>query len=224
MRWKFWEKPEYYIEDEVKSKKKPETLASVAEKLLIRKMKRDPDDYGLTAAERIKNIGKPEEKSLVGQLKELKQTQDLLRQLGGESGGSWLKEIGKSFAEAIAPTIGEIIQSKASQLPANRPQLDVGQPEPEPKPQPQRTEQFEFTDLVQVMDFEPQDAIGQLAQLNPTWVEMLARSDYSSFISLLEKVPSAEATDKFLRELLTADRQKWVEALIDAAKMVVQGG
>ena len=69
MRWP-WSKEEEPVcleEAPLKSRKK-ETLSSVSEKLLVRKMKRDPDGFGIEVAMKKMGVSEKQSKSLSQEL------------------------------------------------------------------------------------------------------------------------------------------------------------
>lgn len=218
-----WKKTSDEIVFEEKPKKPKETLAQVADKILIRKMKRDPDGYGLQAAERIKNIGKEESKSLAAQLKELRETQRLLHELGSAEGsGSWLKELGIGVAQALAPHIGQVIQNlqnqpQRTQLPSfSVPQIEQGTQ----ASAQERTEKqtLPFAQLVGILDLEPHEAVAVLAEVNPQWVAFLSTQTYEGLVEILQQVPTTEETKPYIEQLLSKDRQKWLKAVIQEAR------
>lgn len=103
-----WNKTEQiYLEE--KPKRGRDTLTQTAEKIIQRKMKRDPDGYGLEAAERIKNISREEPKTVADFLRELKEYRAAMKEAGLDGGADKGQGLFAQLLEVL-PAIPQILE------------------------------------------------------------------------------------------------------------------
>lgn len=240
MNWRFWEtKPEYLEEGEERPKKAKETLKQTAEKLVQRKMKKDPEGYGLVASEKLLNMTKEESKSLASQLKDHRELQKTLQELGGGGGESWLKQLGEGIASAVAPYLGEIVQKIAAKQPqlqqgrqpqlGQQPALQQAQPEATPeeaeavREEPKADEVF-IPELERLLELEPEQAAARLQQLNPEWIRFLGTQTHEDLFALLQKLPRNQENEQYIEELLSEKRRSWLKELINECRKLIKTG
>lgn len=110
--------------------KKPESLHSLSEKIIMRQMKKDPE-FGLTIAQRVKNVAPIEhapEKSLQEQIAELRDLKEALGETFGEQ---------KDGAGGIAGMVRDLIGKEGIQLILGMIASQMQQPQTQQQPQPQ---------------------------------------------------------------------------------------
>lgn len=234
MRFPWQKQAEEYLEEEGKVRKK-ETLKDTATKIMQRQMKKD-QAYGLKASERILGVAeKDENKSLAAQLKEHRELQKTLQDLGGGGGQGWLKDIGAGMASAIMPYLGEILQNLTAKQPqpqlGQQPALQQAQPQVAPQEAPKAEEapetepetQFSLEHINSVLSLSPKQAVFRLKEYNPEWLTLIAEYDYESFIESVKLWQKTQLTEPLITELLSHNRREWVEGLISEAKQAVEG-
>jgi hypothetical protein len=217
MKLRFWQKePEYDYLPERKLRQR-ETLSQVSERILIKQMKKDPQ-YGLAMAEKVKGIGKAEDKSLLSQLEELRELKHALSDFGGEGQGSLLKDIITALPE-IVKVLPMVTQSQSMQqpMPQQIQQQEIRQIqqtkllEPEPK--------VSIHDLGSLLDTEPEDAIQILESVAPQWLTILREHDYDSLLDKIKPFAETETEIAGIVKRLSGDDGKvWLNRLIKLSK------
>ncbi len=230
MRWKFWEQPDFY--GEIPRAKRPrETLTQLSEKLIMKQMKADPN-YGLQIAEKVKKVAKVEDKSLLSQVKELRQIQTALRELGvgeEEQGSSMLMQILQALP-MVPQLLDQLRQSQAQQPQVQQP------PQPDQLTQPEQQQLTQPTDetipmpslaeLLPYLEEEPESVISMLKERQEAgdeqgklWLNLLSKSSYKQICQLLR--PIQEKSPELIADLLHESREKWWRALLEAAQRAV---
>jgi len=206
-----WQKaPEFFIEE--KQKKPRETLASVADKLLIRKMKRDPDGYGIEAAKKIKGMRRDESKGVIEQLKEFRELKKVLADLGGEGGG------GGGILQTIIENLPAIIQTLPQAIGAVQQSPQVSSPQPKLVEMP-KEEPVNLSDLTQYLDMEPEQAFEELKSRYPQWVSVLKLQSYGGIIKQLEQFRGTKPElDSIIDKLASDEGKKWLQMMLKLAK------
>ena len=223
---------EVYLDE--KPKKPKETLSQVAEKILMKKMKADPD-YGLQAAERIKRISHAEPKTIKDFMQELKEYRDIMSEagMGGEG-----KSIIRQILEAL-PTLPAMFQ-EANKMRAEMQGQGMTQIFRQPAPQIQETQQPQITEVAEepkqprkldlklegIMDLlvlTPQEAFEELQNRNEVgWINYLGITSFETLVEILEK--TAEEKPEFaenIKEFLIKQRH-WLEELVEIAHGMVK--
>ena len=235
MHWKFWERPEEYLEETAKPPRaKAQTLKQTAERIVQRKMKKDPEGYGLVASEKLLSMTKEETKSLASQLKEHRELQKTLQDLSGGGGQGWLKELGSGVAQALAPYLGEIVQNLATKqargqplienreqprLPKaeSRPEVETA-PEVEKAPETEPEPQFSLEHINDVLALSPKQAVVRLEQYNAEWLTLIAEYNYENFLEAVKLWEKTPLTEPLIKELLSKGRKEWIESVIEEAR------
>lgn len=234
-----WRKQE--SENEVylgeKPKKKKETLVSVAEKILIRKMKQD-SEYGIEIAEKVKRMSRPEPKTVSDFLKELKEYRSVMKEAGLEGGGD--KGMLRQILEVL-PSIPALLQ-EARQLQQSMPQ---GMPPPQPaqiyqppvqqiaEVQPQIEQQKKkspkFTlKLEEVMDLlmlTPQQAWQTLHDRGEEgWIKYLSTNSFEDLVKALENIADRPEYSQYMNNIKDFLKQQhaWLQGLVEIAHGVVK--
>lgn len=240
MNWRFWRtEPEYIEDEEARPKRKAETLKSVSEKLLIRRMKKQPDTFGIEVAQRTMGVSKDE--GIAELMKQMRELRKFEGEFGSKGGGeSWLKQLGSGIAEGFAPVVADIIQNIAAKQPklqprpqlGQQPTLQQGQPEeapqqqPEPQVEPQvepEEARFSLEHINEVLNLSPKQAVIRLEQYNADWLSLLSDHTYETFIEAVRLWPKNELTTPLIDELLKETRKEWIEEVLAEAKQAVEG-
>ncbi len=232
MRWKFWQQPDFY--EEIPRAKRPrETLTQLSEKLIMKQMKQDAE-YGLQMAEKVKKVAKVENKTLLSQVKELRQIQTALRELGvggEEQGSSILMQILQALP-MVPQLLDQLRQSQAQQSQVQQPPQPEQLSQPEQPQLTQPTEEIPMPSLGELLPYleeEPESVISMLKERQEAgdqqailWLNLLSKSSYRQICSLLrpvqEKSPELET---LIGSLLHESREKWWRELLDGAKRAV---
>ena len=238
VRWP-WSKEEIYFEE--KPKKPKETLASVSEKILIRRMKKQPDGFGTDVALRQKGLTDTKG-TLKEQLKELKEFKELGVEFfgGGKEGKGGLIDsiLNSKFAVRLADGMMTKMEQMAGQLPVPPPgqvfltdstgkvyQIPESQAkrlqEAPPEEKEPVTKQIPIKDLVYIFDLEPPAVIAELKSFNPTWIKFIAGQTYADLVKRLQEMPADEELKPYKEQLLSKERKEWVKSVINEAKKVV---
>ena len=234
MRLRFWKKDEDYFEEMPRVKRPRETLAQLSEKLIMKQMKADPT-YGLQIAEKVKKVAKVEDKSLLSQVKELRQIQSALRELGvgvegeGQQGmlaGLFDRETVKTILATIVQTLSKQGQalSQAEQptlAQSEQPQLTAPTDETIPMPS--------LTELLPYLEEEPESVISMLKERQQAgdeqgilWLNLLSKSSYRQICQLLRPVQEQNPElETLIGSLLHESREKWWRELLEGAKRAV---
>jgi hypothetical protein len=220
-----------------KQQRRRKTLQELSESIIMRKMREDPE-YGLQIAERMRKLSRPEpeyygeppeEKSLLEQVRELREVRKALRELGGdENKTSLIRDI-----ISVLPELPAVIQSFARQQPQYPPELMYEQykqltgdqhvpsrPAPSPEqpftiqthteaptePEPAKPS---VSDLAQLVDMTAEEAYEVLQLEHPEWIPALVKAgSYGGILSMLGKVDSPEA-----EALSHEDHKDWLVEL-----------
>lgn len=213
----------YEPEPEVKPPKKGKSLKEVAEEIVKRKMLQEKDTYGIEASEKILKMQKPEAKTLVEQLEEFKRIEKLLGGKGAGEGGllkTAAEGLGAGAAQVLTPLLQQYIANLEKAQQAQMEQLERAQqietvvrPQLTAPPAPQQ--QVSLNDLVALLDKTPEEVVKELPQ---DWIGFLAKQDYKSLTDLLSQLPDDPQYSEPLAELLSKEREAWVEEVIELAK------
>jgi len=231
--WKRQEPEEYVLEPRKRGR---ETLAQTAEKIIQRKMKKDPDGYGLEAAEKLKGMRHPEPKTVSDFLRELKEYRQAMREAGLESEGkeNMLSLIVKTAGDIIGPVIQQKMleaQGTTQVVTEMPPSIEEkpkqpSLPQPEPKRQPKQEQPgASLSELVGYLDYEPQDIIADLVERYNNqdtqaalWLGVLGGKSYDEVIALLQPLAGYPEFASVVEELMSEDRREWLEKLLELAK------
>lgn len=246
MKLKFWKRePDYDDIEFMKPKRKKETIGSASDKILIRRMKKQPDGFGLEIAMRHRGLEKEKPQNLKEMMKEQVELRKLTREYFGyeegqpDSGmlGKLLNsDMAKAFAEATAQNLAKMMapqMQKQMQQQEQQAQIAQSQAEqqalaqPEQQQLPQETIRMpKLDELLPYLEEEPQDVISMLKEREDEqarlWLTLLSKSSYRQICQLLrpvqEKNPELES---LIGDLLHEDREKWWRELLEAAKRAI---
>lgn len=231
MNWKFWQRQPDFYEEMPRAKRPRETLTQLSEKLIMKQMKQDAE-YGLQMAEKVKKVAKVENKTLLSQVKELRQLQTALRELGvggEEQGSSILMQILQALP-IVPQLLDQLRQSQAQQPQVQHPpqQEQLSQPEQQQltTPTDETIRMPSLSELLPYLEEEPESVISMLKERQQAgdeqailWMNLLSRSSYKQICQLLrpiqEKSPELET---LIGSLLHESREKWWRELLEAAK------
>lgn len=233
MKLKFWEK-DHHGDDamyyEQRTKRPRETLTQTAEKLIQRKMKKDPDGYGLEAAEKLKGMSKPEPKTVREFLSELREYRSAMKDAGLEGeGGSILQTVIKTVAEAMAPVIQHRLMEQQQRPQAAQQQQALGPAVPrlqplQPKAERQATE-AKLEALLPLLELQSgefvealSDSAGDGDEQSRLWLFLLANTSYEGLVSGLSPLRANPDYCSYIDELTSPDRREWLENVITSAK------
>lgn len=219
--------PELFFE---RGKKPKETLTQTAEKLLIRRMKKDPDGYGLQAAERIKNISRAEPKTLGDFLKELREYKSAMREAGLEA-----EKTQSIFSEIIqglikqAPEIIQVFRQNANIQANSEPALKEASPQELEQPKQLKSKKpkvvVKMEKIISLMSLSPEEAAAELKQLaidgdqqGQLWLGLLSNLNYEGIVGLLLPMQEKPEYSEYVHRLLSPDRKEWIEKVLDCAK------
>ena len=199
--------------------RKRETLRQVSEKILIRKMRKDPDGFGIEVAKRVTGAHEPEPRSVMSQLKELKELKSAITELSdGESGGIW-KDVMSVIATTLPETLKQMQPQQTQQQPViNKPlqQVEYRQIDKPPKEPPK----VSLANLTELIDKTPEDAYQALKGLYPQWIDLLKLMTVDELIAQVRQFQDTtpeviDVIEKFESE----DGRTWLEKLINLAKV-----
>jgi len=228
MRLKFWQKPQEYYEEELKPKKK-ETFASVSDKILIKRMKKD-DTFGIEMAMRYKGLEREKPESLQEKLKEEVELRKILKDLFGkeEAKGSFLanlidKDTIKLALSMFAKQMGVGVEPEEAPKQLERqeiPRLAA------PKPRKQK-KQVDLNDLTPYLDYQPEEVIKELANKASEgdkqarqWLTFLGEQSYEGITMQLSLLAQHPQYSVIAKELLLENRKEWIEKLLELAKNI----
>lgn len=212
---------EVYYEEE-KPPKKKETLSQVAEKILMRKMKQDPD-YGLVVAEKIKKIHHEPAKTLKDFLKEIEDYKEIMAEVGGGEGkGSWLRDLAEIMKQ-LPNAVGVVAQLPQIQAQV-RQQQQIQTVQQIEEAQSQSTQQkkrkkeappsLDFEKIADLLQLEPQQAWEELQNRGETqWVDYLGTTSYEELCGILEKYADHPQYGTYIKEFLN-NYSRWLEDLV----------
>lgn len=231
MRWKFWQRQPDFYEEMPRAKRPRETLTQLSEKLIMKQMKQNAE-YGLQIAEKIKKVAKVEDKSLLSQVKELRQIQTALRELGvgGEGEGQGILS-GLFDRETIQTILATIIQA----LGKGQPLPPVEQPQLTQPEQPQLTQPTEeipmpsLSELLPYLEMPAEDVVALLKERQQAgdeqailWMNLLSKSSYKQICQLLRPIEQQNPElETLIGSLLHESREKWWRELLDGVKRAV---
>jgi len=205
----------------LKGERKKETLIQTAEKILQRKMKRDPDGYGLEAAERIRGIRHEAPKTLSDFMTELRQYKAALREVGldTEAGN---KNVLSQIMEAVAALpkliqearqVQSQMQAQGYQLPQSIHQAQLTKPPDKSK----ASLEAPLPTLVDLMALSPQQAFERL-QSEPGWLEILRGRSPEQIVAMIKPFtdhPEHGQHVRLLVEYLESEQgRKWLQCII----------
>lgn len=210
----------------VRSKKPKETLAQTADKLIQRRMKKDPDGYGIAAAERIKGIHHEAPKTVKDFLRELKEYREIMSEAGLTEGGG-----GKSLLREIIevlPALPQLLQ-EARQLQQSVPhqqspvrqiahqmQPKLQQPEPEPD-----REEVPLMPLISVISLTPEEAFGKL-QSEPGWLAVLKSNTPDGIVEMVRPFTNhpehGGQVQLLIDHLQSEEGKEWLQNIIELVK------
>lgn len=227
---RFWKRREADFDEYEypKGKRQPQTLKSVAEKILARKMKQDPE-YGLQIAEKLLKVAPPEPRSLQDMLHELGETKEILNELAGsgqQTGSGLIHTITELASTPLGQTLAGMVGNAAAQLQAQGgPQITQMpaptqlQPPPAPDQPPQPT--IELADFFAVSEMQVPEAYENLP---PLWKQQLAPLNYNDFLGLMHPFIDDPVWNSMVAAILSQERKKWVTQLLRLCSEGAKGG
>lgn len=232
MNWKFWQRQPDFYEEMPRAKRPRETLTQLSEKLIMKQMKQNAE-YGLQIAEKIKKVAKVENKTLLSQVKELRQIQTALRELGvgGEGEGQGILS-GLFDRETIQTILATIIQALGKGQPLPR----VEQPSLTQPAQQQLTQSTDETipmpslsELLPYLEMPPEDVVALLKERQQAgdqqailWMNLLSRSSYKQICQLLRPIQEQNPElETLIGSLLHESRESWWREILDGVKRAV---
>jgi hypothetical protein len=232
MKFKFWQRePEYFSDEELKPKKK-ETFASVSDKVLIKRMKKD-SAFGIEMAMRYKGLEREKPQGIKEKLKEEIELRKLFKDYLGkepDTKGGWLSSlVDKDSVKLILSIVAKQMGMTLEPSPAEEPkQLEQETEQEVPKlAAPKPGKQVDLRELTPYLDYEPENVIKELVAKGSQgdnqsmyWISFLRNQTYDSItmqLSLLAQHPQYSAIAK---ELLLEQRREWIEKLLESAKTI----
>lgn len=232
MRWKFWQRQPDFFEEMPRAKRPRETLTQLSEKLIMKQMKQNAE-YGLQIAEKVKKVAKVEDKTLLSQVKELRQIQTALRELGvgGEGEGQGILS-GLFDRETIQTILATIIQAlgKGQPLPpVEQPTLTQPERQQLTAPTDETIRMPSLSELLPYLEEEPQDIISMLKERQQAgdeqailWMNLLSKSSYKQICQLLRPIEQQNPElETLIGQLLHESRESWWRELLDGVKRAV---
>ena len=224
--WQKREEDQEFYEEE-KPKKPRETLTQTADKIIQRKMKQDPDGYGIIASERIKRISHPEPKTIKDWLKELREYKELMTEMGGEGGGGGtfiqnalaiLKELPGALAALKQMTPEQMQQiTQQGQVQGQAQQIRLQQAQQQVQIQPPKTLELKLDALMPLIELSPEECWQELQNRGEMgWIGYLSATSLEEIEALLNKI-AEEASDPIIAEGIQqflATKHKWLTDLI----------
>jgi hypothetical protein len=226
-----WQKqePEFFVEE--RPKKPRETLTQTADKLIQRKMKRDPDGYGLQAAEKIKGINRPEPKTVREFLAELREYRAAMNEAGLE-GGAENKGLLQQFLEVLPSLPALLAEARQFQqgMPQNYqqppPEVEEKQREQLQQPKLQQKPKSEplaapLPTLVELMSLTPQEAFEALKS-EPGWLGILKDKNPDELVAMIQPLTNHREQGQHVQVLIeyleSENGKNWLEELTNLIK------
>jgi len=236
MRLAFWRKDkpdEMYLEP----RKRPrETLTQTAERIIQRKMKRDPDGYGLEAAEKLKGM----RRDSTNPFEAYKEIKGMLTELKEETGTGEGKGMLFQILQAL-PVIPDLLR-ELRQMQSQGIQVGTGQPSPQlipeqprqqlqqPKPKrekPKPEAKAPLSSLADVLQLTPSEAY-EILKAQPGWIELLKNKSPEEIIEIARQFSShpqyGGAVLGLIQHLESEEGRQWLSDLIDLVRIGGNGG
>ncbi|MFH1031631.1 MAG: hypothetical protein V1767_03580 [Chloroflexota bacterium] len=224
-----------------RGKYKKATFGTIADKILIKKMKQDPN-FGLELAKKYRGLdsekGQPQDiKQLLKQQVELK---ELISELtGGDKApatANWWQTILSNVIDknTLNMLIQMILSAKMSPEALKSMGIEVHPPQPQalPAQSEEKTtplklsvaksaanDNDEFMGLLQsITKFTPEEAILEISKMEPELIPIVARQTYESLTKFLKSAKIDSEFEEIRQQLIGEQRKSWLEGIIKAAQ------
>ncbi|MBA7472057.1 hypothetical protein ES707_07377 [subsurface metagenome] len=235
MRFKFWQRQPDFFEEMPRGKRPRETLTQLSEKLIMKQMKANPT-YGLQMAEKVKKVAKVEDKSLLSQVKELRQIQTALRELGvggeeqqGMLAGLFDRETIQTILATIVQALGKGQPLPQIQQPPQQEQLSQPERQQLTQPTDETIRMPSLSELLPYLEMPPEDVVALLKERQEAgdeqailWLNLLSKSSYKQICQLLRPVQETNPElESLIFSLLHESREKWWRELLEGVKRAI---
>jgi len=209
----------------LKGERKKETLTQTAERIIQRRMKKDPDGYGLEAAERIKGIRHEAPKTLSDFMAELRSYKAALREVGLDTEAGNKNVLGQ-IMEAVAalPKLIQEARQVQSQMQAQGYQVPQSIQQPQlSKPQEKAKSSLEapLPALVDMLSVTPEEAV-EFLKKEPGWLGIFRGKTPGEIIEMIRPFTShpehREHVQALISRLESEEGQKWLEQVVKLVK------
>lgn len=214
----------YYLE----TPKKKETLMDTANRIIQRKMKKDPDGYGIIASEKLKGISREEPKTMRDFFQELAEYNEMMDGAGLGRGKD--KSMIREFLEAlpaVAEILGQIRGGGQGQLPktvvrveqpAPSEQIDQGRTKVRSDPQVSQPKlDVKIETLLPLLALDAQTAWDSLRNDNQQgWINYLSTTSLEETEAFMRKYAEDSGNPEYIEgiDVFLAQNHQWLQDLI----------